>query len=294
MTKVLGAAIVAAATLLGMALPTQAQSRATWIGGIGVDSLAGWQQVNQDIGPLQTARGYYSGALPSSWLDSTNFCHSLPSIMCVISYKTLDTNVNEFVSSIPADRPAPVFIVYYVEPEAHFSSGQEFVGEYEGQVNEIRAACAAAHNCGVVHVAMIASTFNYQPGKPGADCSFIPPAGDVDKYFADAYEPGLGGLQDDSGFQGWKSCTQGKGVGRGLTEYGVGTCLGTGTATDQQRADQIGADAQYLSSAFPSLFIWEYYDRDDSSVGPCRNWTLAPGSAAAMEWQAIEQGTVGS
>ncbi len=297
MTKVLGAVVVSAATLLGMALPAVAQSRATWIGGIGVDSLAGWQQVNQEIGPIQTAREYDPGSLPSTWTDSTNFCQSLPAILCVISYKTPDTNVNAFVSSIPANRPAPVFVVFYAEPEAHnppFGSGQQFVDEYETQVDEIRAACAEAANCGVVKVAMIASTYNYQPGMPGADCSYIPPASYVDKYFADAYQPRLDGLQNDPGFQGWKSCTQGTGVGRGLTEYGLGTCTNSGTWTEQAREQQLAADAQYLSSAFPSLYLWNYYWRDDSTVGPCRDWQFPAGSVTANEWQGIEQGTVGS
>lgn len=56
----------------------------------------------------------------------------------------------------------------------------------------------------------------------------------------------------------------------------------------------MAADAQYLSSAFPSLYIWEAYWRNDSSVGPCKDWQFPAGSVTATEWQAIEQGTASS
>jgi hypothetical protein len=104
----------------------------------------------------------------------------------------------------------------------------------------------------------------------------------------------LDGLANDPGFLGWKRCTQGLGVDRGLTEYGLGTCVASGTWTEQEREEQMAADVQYLSTAFPNLFILEYYWRDDSSVGPCKDWQFPADSVTATEWRAIEAGTVSS
>ena len=296
-TRVIGVSAVSVVAALSMALPAGAQSRAMWIGGIGTDSLQGWNEMNQAIGPSQYAREYYPDTLPSTFSDT--YCSQLePSVICVISYHTEEdqADISAFVDGIPADRTAPVFIVFDDEPEAHIATGAEFVSQYEDQVSEIRTACAQADpdNCSVVQVAMIASTYQYQPGEAGADCSYIPPASYVNKYFADAYEPVLDGLANDAGFQGWKSCTQGLGVDRGLTEYGLGTCVSSGTWTEQAREAQLAADAQYLSADFPHLYVWAYYWKNDSSVGPCKDWQFPAGSVTATEWQAIEQGTVGS
>jgi hypothetical protein len=296
-TRGIGVAAAVAAVTLSMALPAGAQSRATWIGAIGTDSLQGWDQMNQAIGPSQYAREYYPDTLPATFSDT--YCSELePSVICVLSYHTEEdqTDISAFVDGIPADRAAPVFIIFYDEPEAHIATGAEFVSEYENQVGEIRAACAQAEpdNCGVVQVGMIASTYQYQPGEAGASCSYIPPASYVDEYFADAYDPVLDGLANDPGFQGWKSCTQGLGVDRGLTEYGLGTCVSSGTWTEQAREEQLAADAQYLSTDFPHLYLWAWFWNDDSSVGPCKDWQFPASSVTATEWRGIEQGTVGS
>jgi hypothetical protein len=305
MAKVLGAAVASAVTLLGMALPAVAQSRVTWIGAVGVDSLQGWKQMNKDVGPSQTAREYYAGGLPSSWSDKTNFCKSLPSVICVISYHTEEKSqqaMNAFVKGISKDRAAPVFIVYWDEPEAHITSGK-FINGYEKQVDEVRAACWKAHNCGVVKVGMIASTYQYQtPKMKGYGCSYIPPARYVDVYFADTYEPVLVGLGSDAGFQRWATCAKREGgsVVLGLTEYGLGVCVTKGKFTEQKRQTQLAADARYLSVHFPRLYMWEYYWHMGASAGGCKEFQFPAGSVppkelvTAKEWQAIEHGTVRS
>jgi hypothetical protein len=316
LTTILGTAVVSAVTMLATALPGAAQTQAQapeqtqaqapaqtpapWTGAVGVNTLAGWQQMNQQIGPSHTARVYYADGLPASWSDTTNFCSSLPDVLCVISYHTEEKTqaaMNAFVGGIKANRPAPVFLVYYDEPEAHISSSQ-FLSGYENQVDEIRAACAIAGNCGVVKVGMIASSYQYQAGERGYSCAYIPPAKYVDVYFADTYEPVLVGLQNDTGFQRWATCAkaEGSGVVLGLTEYGLGICVASGTFTEKARAEQLAADAAYLSAHYPHLYEWEYYWHQGASAGGCKEYQFpaGPTSPTATEWQAIEQGTVSS
>jgi hypothetical protein len=308
MTRVLGAGVVSALTLLALALPATAQTHATasahatWRGAIGVNSVTGWQQMNQQIGPSHTAREYFSGGLPSKY--SNTYCSGLhePSVICVISYHTEEKTqqaMDTFVQGIPKNRAAPVFIVYYDEPEPHITSG-EFLSGYENQVGEIRAACAEAGNCGVVKVGMIAASYQYQTGMKGYNCSYIPPAKYVDVYFADTYEPVLVGLGKDTGFQRWATCAEreGSSVVLGLTEYGLGSCVpkGTGTWTEQKREHELAADASYLSARFPHLYMWEYYWHQGTSAGGCKEYQFpaGPTSPTANEWQAVEQGTVSS
>jgi hypothetical protein len=246
-------------------------SVATWIGA----RSDPWSTGNSAIGPLKTQRLFYPSALPASY--SASQCASLPAgVMCVISYKAPSTNVASFVKSIPASRP--VMMIFHHEPEGDFASGVQFVSEFESQSDLIRSAAAAAGLTNV-QVAMAAATFQYQPGKAGTNCSYIPPAHYVDHYTADVYQPRLGGLQNRSGFVRWRDCTQGLGRTRGLTEYGLGSCSGT-----TSREQTMVADAAYLRSAFPFLYLLEYWWMDDSNVGPCRNWKFTD-PATITEWK---------
>jgi hypothetical protein len=245
---------------------------ATWIGARSIP----WPTGNTAIGPLKTQRVFYPSALPARY--SASQCASLPAgVMCVISYKTPGTNVASFVKSIPASRP--VMMIFHHEPEGgDFASGAQFVSEFESQSDLIRSAAAAAGLTNV-QVAMAAGTYQYQPGKAGTNCSYIPPAHYVDHYTADVYQPRLGGLQNRSGFVRWRACTQGLGRSRGVTEYGLGSC--SGAASRQQT---MAADAVYLRSAFPHLYLLEYWWVDDSNVGPCRNWKFTD-QATISEWR---------
>jgi hypothetical protein len=260
-----------AAVIAGLALaasPAAAQAAkpagdlppvATWIGA----RSDPWTTGNATIGPLRTQRLFYPAALPASYSGSS--CASLPpGVLCVISYKTPNTNVASFVKSIPANRP--VMMIFHHEPEGDFASGAQFVSEFESQSDLIRSAAAAA-GLANVQVAMAAGTFQYQPGKAGADCSYIPPTRFVNHYTADVYQPRLGGLQNRSGFVRWRECTQGLGRTRGITEYGLGSCPG---ATSREQT--MSADAAYLRRAFPLLYLFEYWWMNDSNVGPCRDW----------------------
>ncbi|MGD0064311.1 MAG: hypothetical protein ABSB76_12820 [Streptosporangiaceae bacterium] len=65
----------------------------------------------------------------------------------------------------------------------------------------------------------------------------------------------MDGPQNDPGFQRWKSCTQGLGVDRGLTEYGLGTCVSSGTWTEQAPEQQLAADAAYLAGCRQQLML---------------------------------------
>jgi hypothetical protein len=303
-TTIIGTAAITAVASLAMMLPATAQTpvipknTGPWTGAVGVNTLPGWRQMNQVIGPSHTARVYYADGLPATWSDPTNFCSSLPSVLCVISYHTKEKTqaaMDTFIEGINPKRSAPVFISYFDEPEAHITSSQ-FISGYENQVDEVRAACAKAGNCAVVKVGMIAESFQYQVGERGYSCSYIPPAQYVDVYFADTYEPTLVGLRKDTGFQRWATCakSEGSNVVLGLTEYGLGDCVTSGTFSEQARENQLAADATYLSVHYPHLYEWEYYWHTGPSAGGCKEYQFPAPSVTATEWKAIEQGTVTS
>lgn len=279
-------------------LPASAAQRVIWIGGTDPGgTLQDWQAGNSAIGPWQTDNLYYPPGkpLPSSY--GASICAQLPSnVVCDVTWKSADNSTNNlqaFVRSIPANRATPVIMTFYHEPEDNFSDPATFISEFESESTAIRSDCAAQGNCAAVQIAMTANTFQYsQSVNPDAyNCGYIPPPSYVDHYFADVYEPDLGGLKNNAAFQRWVACTNGLHHNRGIAEYGLGTCVSSGTWTEQEREQALAADAAYLASTFPGFQYWSYYWATGSG---CDNWRFPAGSATAKEWQAIETGTVPS
>lgn len=277
--------LLAAVALLVMAAPPAgAQTRiATWIGARGT----AWTTANSTIGPLQTQRVFYSTTLPTTFAKSQ--CAPLPgNVMCIVSYKTANTNVASFVSSIPAGRGAPVMMVFHHEPENDFPSGADFVSEFDAQSAAIRAAARSAGlstgPTGEVEVDMTAGSYQYgTASRHGYDCSYIPPASAVDHYTVDVYQGELGGLAKNTGFVRWLTCTRGKGINRGITEYGLGDCQGN-TAREQDMA----ADAAYLPTVLPHLYLLEYWWVNTTSACD-QSWQFTD-AATIAEWKSIESG----
>jgi hypothetical protein len=279
-----GAVSAASALLVAAAPAAGAQTRvATWIGARATD----WTTANATIGPLQTQRVFYKTTLPATFAASQ--CGPLPSdVMCIVSYKTPDTNVASFVASIPAGRTAPVMIIFHHEPEADFPSGADFVAEFDAQSAEIRAAARGAGlttgPAGEVEVDMAAGSYQYgASSRHGYDCSYIPPASDVDHYTVDAYQGQLGGLAKNAGFVRWLSCTQGKGIIRGITEYGLGACQGNAA-----REQDMASDLAYLPTVLPKLYLLEYWWENTTSSCD-QEWQFTDAQTIA-EWQSIEAG----
>jgi len=224
LTRFVVAILAAAVTLLVTAVPSLASdapgTKGVWVrGGSGV-----WQGANGAFGPLHSARIFYSGQLPASFVGSAG--SDLPDdVTLVVSYRTADTNVASYVCSIPATKK--VVLSYSHEPEQQdprFASGADYVTAFTAQSAKIRAA---AESCGVgsVKVAMIALTWSYAvTTRRGYTCSFIPPASTLDYYLADTYDRTQLSLAREPGFQRWKTCTEGS-VPRGLAEHGIGLGL---------------------------------------------------------------------
>lgn len=76
----------------------------------------GWTAANDMIGPLQTHRLFYT-ALPAKFeADKTP-----DNIVLIASYKTRNTNVVNYVNSVPDSRQ--VILIYHHEPEGDYVSG---------------------------------------------------------------------------------------------------------------------------------------------------------------------------
>ena len=269
---------------------------------VGAESSAGdcaqFSVANSAIGPLQSCKIFYDGAvtLPASFAGST--CDSLPrNVTCVISYKVADTNVGNFVGSIPAGKN--VILIYWQEPEHSWSgTGASFVSEFEKQSNEIRAATTTA-NAENVFVAMDSS--NYQYGAAGSGhsngtgCSFIPPPAYADFYFGDQYEhmsTGNNFANDtpDSGvnteWNNWLSCVspQNKPIGVAEVGYNCGQANGTGANPNGATTTQaMAADNNYLGGNPDGLPVVLYEYWWNPNVG-CQ----FTGSSQVSEWQSIE------
>jgi hypothetical protein len=251
-------------------------------------SAANWMTANDTIGSLQVDKIFYRRALPPSYSGST--CADLPKdVVCLIAYKTPTVNVASFVSSIPADRA--VVMIFHHEPEGDFPSGSNYVAQFEAQSTLIRRAARDAPN---VFVADDAASFQYLPGQPGANCSYIPPAAYADFYLADHYQPRPNGQKLPNGQHGedwttWLNC-----VGRthkpiGLAEYGLGPCGANGSTT---RARSLLADNSYLkdlpSAIGAPVLIWSYWWVHQDPVSSCQDWKFdAP---VTNVWRSIQAG----
>jgi hypothetical protein len=258
-----------AATLIGAAT---AQTAGT------AQTVAGWDSARSAIGPFETQRIFYKGALPASYAGS--YCSALPArATCIISYKRPTANVASYVASVPPGRD--VIFIFHHEPE-HGSfpgpgtNGQNFVSDFAGQSALIRSA---AHHAAHVKVAMAAEAFQYQPGTrwdQGAGCGYIPPARDVDYYFVDIYEPH----------------PDGKDLAHGPVSAQWNTWLGCVSAANQAspRAPATLGIAE-LGASFTHFALWEYWWQDDSAAGACTaascDWKFTDASTT-REWHAIE------
>jgi hypothetical protein len=261
-------------------------------------NCAQFSTANSAIGPLQSCKIFYDAAkaLPSSFAGST--CDSLPpDVTCVISYKVADTNVSNFVGSIPAGKN--VILIYWQEPEHTWSgTGASFVSEFETQSNEIRAATTTA-NAENVFVAMDAEAYKYgavgSGHSNGTDCSFIPPSAYADFYFADQYEfvsTGNNFANDtpDAGanteWNNWLSCASPRNKPIGVAEvgYNCGQKDGTGSNPNGPTTTQaMASDNNYLGGNPDGLPVVLYEYWWSTNVG-CQ----FTGSSQVNEWKSIE------
>lgn len=251
-------------------------------------AAANWMTANDTIGSLQLDKIFYAHALPTSYRGST--CASLPrDVVCLVAYKTPTANVASFVSSISPDRA--VVMTFHQEPEGDFSSGADYVAQFEAQSTLIRRAANDAPN---VFVADDASTSQYKPSYPGADCSYIPPPAYTDFYLADHYQPKPKGEDLPDGQQGddwttWLNCVQPTHKPIGLAEYGLGPCGADGNTT---RTQSLLADNSYLKG-LPAVIgapvlIWNYWWVNSGSPDSCLNWQFSDTVTGA--WRSVEAG----
>jgi hypothetical protein len=271
--------------------PASAKSRAAttsaaWVVGA---RAANWAAANSKIGPLRDQRIYYTGALPSKY--SGTDCSKLPAaVWCIISYGTPTVNVASYVSSIPASRNAVIIFGHEPEHPGAFRNGAAFVTAFTAQSALIRHAAGKAAN---VRVAMASETYQYGGkgfGSRGLGCSFIPPAGDVDYYYADNYEttPTGKGLATDPKWLNWLNCVKNHGRRLGLAEYGLGTCNGT-----SKRVATLQADATYLRTRLPAITgfrtqLWSYFwSSRGTKPGSCNDGQFTD-SATISAWRGIE------
>lgn len=274
---------------------------ATLIGEHGAgDAASDFTTANAAIGPAQVDKIFYTTTLPTTYSGSV--CAMLPvNVTCLITYKTMTTNVTAFVQSIPAGRS--VIMVFWQEPEAHsfsfagLTGGPAFVAEFENQSALIRSAAANAPN---ITVAMDGSDFQYDPGASndlGAACQFIPPAQYVDLYLIDKYEQTASGGNLAAGMSAnaaewtdWLGCAAAQQKPIGIAEYGL-NCGDAGTAAPNNLTTSQGmaADNTYLAGEPDGLpvLMWAYWYNDN--VGCEFTAGGAPsGSAAVSQWIANE------
>lgn len=259
---------------------------AAWVVGA---RAVNWAAANAKIGPLRDQRIYYTGALPSKYNGSA--CSQLPAaVWCIISYGTPTTHVTSYVSSIPASRNAVIIFGHEPEHPGAFRNGAAFVTAFAAQSALIRHAAGKAGN---VRVAMAAETYQYGGkgfGSRGLGCSFIPPASEVDYYYADNYEttPTGKGLSTDPKWLNWLNCVKNKGRRLGLAEYGLGTCNGA-----SKRLSTLQADASYLRTKLPAITgfrtqLWSYFwSSRGTKPGSCNNGQFTD-SAMISAWRGIE------
>jgi hypothetical protein len=276
------------------------KTRVQYIGAI-LNTAQKWNAAYTTIGPLQSNKEfYYPGkSLPTSF-KNTECAQLKHDPLCVIAFKTMNTNLKSFVQSIPATRKSPVVLVYYQEVELlqNHVPASTFLKDFENQSVKIRQY-AAAKKLTDVKVAMDASTYEY--GTPasghsrGYSCAYIPPARYVDYYLGDVYQDTLIGLQNDAEFLRWVQCVNGRGRPLGLGEYGLGVCVTHGTFHESDRAATLAADAAYLAKKLPTLVLWEYWWQHlPGDTSKCKQWQFPANSVTATKWRAIEAGSVSS
>jgi hypothetical protein len=261
-----------------------------------------WATAEATIGPGDTHRLFYPGQLPTTFDgDGT------PSnITCIVSYKTMNTNVAAYVNSIPANRN--VVMDYHVEPENDYTLGSTFVAEFKTQSDLIRAQGRSN-----VRVALISMTYPYRNGGP-ADVlagNYLRGLGPyVDVFSCDVYQGSGGtsggawpsnGLANYDRWLTWLSLVTNPAVvgtvkPLAITEYGVDDPVG-----NTARNTRIALDRDYLLAAFTpggasavsafGLQWWEYWWQDKPPPDP--NQSQFTDAATIATWQAIETASAG-
>lgn len=277
--------------------------------GNGVPYTAGdWLIANNPIGPLQSNKEFWNTTefLPSQWNESSNDCYEIEQSIpdpaswpaCVIVYAAQESvaQLGAFLADLPAAQM--VIMVYHNEPEGKYSSGSQFVSEFEAQSQNIRAAAGDAPN---IFVAMNSTIREYGSGasdSAGTGCGYIVPAQYADFYLADHYDQGANGKSlpsetsgpagDSSGqkWLNWLGCVQSMNKPIGLTEYGL-DCT---TNPDQPVVtNEMEADNSYLAAipgATEPTIMWEYwYDAATGATGSCVFDNSAGGITA---WRSFE------
>jgi len=308
--KILSAMTAATGLTIMLTAPAMASDpkAATYVGAYANP----WATGNSTIGPLQSTRLFYV-TLPTSITTSPGngetacTTANVPiSVVCVISYKTMDTNLAAFIASIPSNRH--VVLIWHHEPENDTFSGpgtngQNFVSDFETESNAIRAD-AAADSLPDVKVAMAAEAYQYQAGTKfdnGIGCSFIPPDQYVDFYFVDIYDPTPNGksLPDSpvgNQWSAWLSCVTAANnanphprKAEGIAEYGLGSS--GSSAENATREQTLVADDAYLKASFTNFYLWEYWWNDPTTGNACApNLCQFTDQATITEWQEIEAG----
>jgi hypothetical protein len=242
-------------------------------------TLGDFLAANSAIGPLQTTRLFYPGSLPTSFRGSV--ADRLPAgVLPIVSYKTMNTNVASYVKSVNR----PIWLCFHHEPEGDYSTGAQFVKQFDSQSNLIRSANISHY----VSVAMIAGGYQYRDNRTAKYGSFIPPARYVDRYAEDVYQiPGTKyawsskGLANYPRFQNWLRLVRPTGIPIGITEYGISAAQGNAV-----RNARIKTDANYLRTTFGGQFrLWEYWWHSNDN-----SWQFTDAATIAT-WKSIAAGT---
>lgn len=239
-----------------------------------------WSQATNEIGSLKVTRLFYD-TLPTTFSRE-----GIPlGVTLIVSYKTQNTNVASYVSSIPSNQA--VQLVYHHEPEGDYTSGSTFVSQFNAQEQ-------IAHQANpTVPFAFIAGGYQYgAPGRNGYDGSFIPP--NADRYYLDSYQRGTAAspiqpASQDPSVQRYITLLNQRGkLFNGFTEYGRGVVPQGGTLTDamvQQRVNVFSADDNYLHN-LPGVQVWSYWYTTDLASGD--QWRLTD-STSQHAWRNIVQ-----
>jgi hypothetical protein len=257
---------VAVATARRVTVSAVGATRVAQLVGFDVER-GGWTAANNTIGPGDSHRMFYSGALPASFdADGT------PSNITIIaSYKTqmTQTAIQTYLATLPATRQ--LILIYHHEPEGDYTLGSTFVSEFKTQSDRIRAAVASLGITNV-RIAMCAAGYPYRAAGT-ADVlagnylrglgAISPTSGQpyVDMFTKDVYQGTAGtggfdwpsqGLKNYVQFQNWMTlATDAAVVGvvkpLGITEYGI--TVGPGL-TNADRNQRIQDDDTYLTAAF--------------------------------------------
>lgn len=284
---------------------------ANLIGAVGNDpaigcptSIAGFNYANSVIGPLNTVKLFYGGALPSSIAATTvqggGSPNDLPDgVVPVLCYQTPDTNLTSYVNSITR----PVILVWKNECESSSYTYTDFKTIFQRQSNTIRAAGNPN-----VQVAMVSNGYQYATGV-NADAvagRWIVAPAYVDMYLLDCYmhydNGGTGyawpsaGLSNWVQWNNWVSVVAPKGKPMGIGEYGIDSQMSgppTSDATCAARTARITADAAYLASAFGGgpvspypMALWIYW------YSNCAQGKLATDLRNQCQFPASETGSV--